>query len=151
MKIVIAGLIAAATFLAGTPAHAEADPLADWVTTVNKKLDRNIAYPSGGQHGVAYATIRRTEDGRAVLVKVNCEDRALARAARLTVARLRNVPPLPMGYKGSAIRMQMLIGDTNNPNAFYARRKQLLADAANKNAQYAARMAGSQLASVEAR
>lgn len=147
MKIVIAGLVAAATFLAGAPAQAGADPLAGWVDTVNKKLDRNIDYPTGGQHGVAYATIRRTEDGRAVLVNVDCEDRALARAARRTVARLRDIPPMPMGFRGQAIRMQMLIGDPGNVHAFNLRRRQMLADATGRNVQLAARVAGSQLAS----
>lgn len=153
MKIVdIAGLAAAsAILLAANPVNAQSDPIADWVKTVNKKLDNTMVYPSGPQHGTAYATIRRTEDGRAVLVDVRADSPAIARAARLTVARLRNVPPLPAGFKGQPIRMQMLIGDPNNTYAYYSNRKRMLASAERRNVELAARMAGAQLASNAAR
>lgn len=147
----IAGLIAGVVLLAPHAAHAQSDPIGTWVKAVNKKLDASMVYPLGGQHGTAQATIRRTEDGRAVLVDVSADSPAIARAARRTVARLRNVPPLPVGFKGQPIRMQMLIGNPNDAYAYYRSRKQMLAKAETNNVQLASRLAKAQLAFNEAR
>lgn len=129
----ISGLATAAALLAGAPAYA--DPLDGWVKAVNKKLDRAVPIPTSGRHGVAEATFERGEDGRAKAIVVRSDDRALARAARITLARVRGLPALPAGFKGARIRMQMLIGDFADPFAYYAQRKQMLATAQASNAR----------------
>lgn len=145
------GLIAAAAALAGTPAYAGPDQVSTWVNAVNKKLERTIVYPPNGRHGVAHATFRRTADGRAELVSVKAKSASVARAARLTVARLRDLPPEPTGMSGRNIVLQMLIGNPNDARSYYHQRAQMLASAETGNRQVAARMAGSQLASTEVR
>ena len=151
-KMVIAGLIAAAAALSGSPAYAAGqDPVADWVKQVNRKLDRNIAYPTGNRHGVAYATFRRTADGRAEMLSVESKDRALERAARITLKRLRDLPPEPKGMKGSTITLQMLIGDPNDPRGYHQKNARMLASADERNKQVAARLEGTRLALNEAR
>lgn len=146
VRMIIAGLIAASAALAGTPAYAAPDTVSNWVKTVNKKLDRTVVFPANGRSGTARATFQRTEGGRAVLVSVRSSDRAVERAARQTVAQLRNLPPMPAGLEGREITLQMLIGDPNNPRAFYKQRETMLASAENSNQRLAARVAGTQLA-----
>lgn len=150
LNFIIIGLVAAAASLAGAPAYAE-EGISGWVKTVNNKLDRTIVYPSGDQHGVAHAVIQRTPDGRARLVSVRSENRALARAARLTVARLRRLPPMPSGYEGRPIALQMIIGDPNDFGAFHRDRARMLASADNSNRLLAARVEGTRLAMNVAR
>lgn len=152
MKTVIIGIIAATALLAAAdPASAERDPLAAWAERVGKQVDRSMAMPSGGRHGVAYVTVRRTADGRAELVRVDCDDRALARAARITVARLRKIPSPPSGYEGMPIRIQMLIGTPNDPFGYDAELRRLRAEAGERNRLASARVAGTQLASYQGR
>lgn len=152
MKInfIIIGLVAAAAALGGTPAYA-GNGISGWVTTVNKKLDRAIVFPGDGRHGVAHAVIQRTPEGRAKLVSVRSESRAVARAARITVSRLRGLPPMPSGYEGSVIALQMLIGDPDDAYSFYRNRDRMLASADTRNRQLAARLEGAQLAMNAAR
>ena len=152
MKTVIIGMSAAtATLAAADPASAERDPLAAWAERVGKQVDRSMVMPSGGRHGVAHATVRRTADGRAELVRVDCDDRALARAARITVARLRRIPPPPVGFESTPIRIQMLIGTPNDSYGYDAQLRRMRAEAGERNRLAAARVAGTQLASYQAR
>lgn len=150
-KTIVIGLVAAAAALAGTPAYAGPDSVETWVKTVNAKIDRRLAYPANGRSGVARATFRRGADGRAELVSVDAKDRAMARAARTTLARLRDLPPEPSGMKGGTFTLQMLIGDPDDVRAFFHRRARMLASAETANRQVAARMAGAQLAFNEVR
>lgn len=146
---VLSGLVTAATLLAGAPANAQS--IDGWVKAVNKKLDRNMAFPENGWHGVAEATFERGADGRAKAVRVRSRNRAVARAARITLARVYNLPPLPAGYEGKRIKLQMLVGDPLNTTGFHARRKELLAAAQVQNGRLVPGQDGIRLAALATR
>ena len=145
----VTGLATAAALFVGSPANAE--PIGDWVKVVNKKLDRNIALPSNGRSGVVTATFKRGEDGRPTAVSVDSKDRTLARAARITLNRLRRLPPMPEGYGGTRIRMQMLVGSAADLAAYHSKRAELLASAQASNLQLAMTPRPVQVAAVTAR
>lgn len=142
-------LATAATLFVGSPANAE--PIGDWVKTVNKQLDRKIAFPPDGRSGVVMATFERGENGRPTAVTVDSKDRALARAARITLSRLRQLPPLPEGYGARRIRMQMLVGNPADLAGYRAKRADLLASAEATNVRLARMSRPVQVATATAR
>lgn len=132
---VISALVTAAALTASAPAHA--DPIGNWVEQVNKKLDRTIVFPSNGQSGVVEATFKRRDDGRAEAIVVQSGSAAMRRAAQHTLNRVRDLPPLPAGYTGKRIRMQMLVGHMSDLTSYDEQRKRMLASAQATNLRYA--------------
>lgn len=153
IRTTIAATISAAsalTALAG-PAPAAADPLDAWVKTVSKKVTANLDQAATGGHGAAAAIVRRTGDGRAELVRMDCDKRSVARAARIAIARLRKLPPLPAGFEKQPIRIQVLLGDPGDTYGYYAHLKRMTDQGDRQNRMLAARVAGTRLAMAEPR
>lgn len=146
---VVSALVTAAALVAGAPAHA--DPIGNWVAKVNKKLDRTIVFPSNGRSGIVEATFNRRDDGRAEAIVVESADREMKRAARHTLNRIRDLPPLPAGYTGTRIRMQMLIGDMSDLKTYNEQRTRMLASAQATNLRCASLNAPVRLAATAAK
>lgn len=153
MNTTIAAIIAAAAALSAmaSPAQAQTDALNVWIKSVSKQVSANMRIPHSGNgsyggYGVASATVRRTPDGRAELVKMDCKNRSVARVARIAIARLRKLPPLPSGFDGAAIRMNLLLGDPGDSRGYYAQLDRLTAQADAQNRMLAARVTGEQFA-----
>lgn len=132
---VVSALATAAALAATAPAHA--DPLGSWVEQVNEKLDRTIVIPSDGQSGVVDATFKRSSDGRVEDIVVRSGSSAMKRAARHTLRRIRDLPPLPAGYADMRIRMQMLVGSVSDLPSYDDQRERMLASAQAANLRYA--------------
>lgn len=148
---VISGLTTAALLFASTSATASPDPIESWVKATNAKLERHMVYPTSGQSGIVVATFQRSQDGRATAINIRSASPAMARAARNTLTRLRDLPPLPPGYADKRIRMQMLVGDPADTAGYHAQRKQLIAAAQTNNMQLAARLQPVQVAASQPR
>lgn len=146
---VVSALVTAAALAAGTPAHA--DPLESWVEQVNRKLDRSIVFPSNGQVGVVEATFKRRGDGRAEAIVTRSGSPAMQRAARQTLTRIRDLPPLPTGYAGIPIRMQMLVGHQSELASHNKRRERMLESARAANMRLIGERAPFEVASTAAK
>ncbi|UVO51747.1 hypothetical protein M0208_14975 [Sphingomonas sp. SUN019] len=147
----MSGLVTATLLFASTSVNASTDPLQGWVQAANKKIEGRMVYPSNGESGVVVATFQRGQDGRPTAITIRSASPAMARAARLTLNRVRDLAPLPAGYDGKRIRMQMLIGDPTDAADYYAQRKQLLAAAEQNNVQLAAKLQPVQVAATQPR
>jgi hypothetical protein len=147
----MSGLATAALLFASTSVNASPDPLQEWVKATNKTIESRIVRPSNGETGIVIATFSRGEDGRPTAVAVRSASPAMARAARLTLNRLRDLAPLPEGYDGRRIRMQLLIGDPDFVGDYYIQHRQLLAAAERNNVQLAARLRPVQVAAEQSR
>lgn len=149
MNTTIAAIVAAAAALSATasPAQAQTDALNLWVKSVADQVNARIRIPADGRgYGVASAIVRRTPDGRAELVKMDCKNPSVARAARMAIARLHKLPPLPKGFDGTPIRMNLLLGNPGDSRGYHAQLDRLTAQAEAQNRMIAARVTGEQLA-----
>lgn len=98
--------------------------------------------------GHATITFRLGADGRPTDIISASARPGLARAAKQTALRLRNLPALPAGVSpDTRITMRLLFGRQSEMVRFYADQAKLLRDADTANVQYAARIGGTQLAS----
>jgi hypothetical protein len=147
----MSGLVTATLLFASTSVNASPDPLKAWVKATNQQIERRMVYPNNGENGVVVATFQRGQDGRPTAITIRSASPAMARAARLTLDRVHDLAPLPAGYDGQRIRMQMLIGDPADTADYYAQRKQLLATAETNNVQLAARLQPVQVAATQPR
>ncbi|MDF2496094.1 hypothetical protein [Sphingomonas sp.] len=150
---VTSGITAAAALSFGSPANAEPTSLDAWVKVVNQRIEDRMVTPASGRSGVVFATFSRGEDGRPTAVQISRTGRVLANAARRTLARIGALPPLPSGYEGKRIRMQMLVHDLNDTSGYYQRRGVMLASANAQNLAVAAETQGGaqQIAAVRSR
>lgn len=147
----VSGIATAALLFATSSANASPQSIETWVKAANQKLERRMVYPSNGASGIVTATFQRGPDGSPVAVEIRPTRRALMNAARATLNRVRDLPPLPPGYGDKRIRMQMLIGDPANATEYYTQRKQLLASAQVNNVQLASRQRSVEVAASQAR
>ncbi|UVO50208.1 hypothetical protein M0208_06610 [Sphingomonas sp. SUN019] len=147
----MSGLVTATLLFASTSVNASPDRLQGWVKATNKKIESRMVYPSNGESGIVVATFQRSQDGRPVAISIRSASPTMARAARLTLNRIHDLAPLPAGYEGRRIRMQLLIGDSIAAVDYYAQRKELLAAAKQNNVQLAARLQPVQVAATRPR
>lgn len=157
---VATGLATAAALIMSTSGHAQstsvqpapvqATPIQDWVEAVNARVDRAMIMPAG-EHGMVEATFQRGDDGRVRAVEVGRGTLSMKRAAKLSLNRLRDLPPLPAGYAGTRIRVRMLMGDPADVWGYHTRRRQMLADARTSNLRLAQAAQPVRVASLERR
>lgn len=147
----MSGLATATSLFASTSVNASPDPLQGWVKATNKKIESRMVYPFNGESGIVVATFQRGQDGRPTAITIRSASPALARVARVTLNRVHDLAPLPAGYDGQRIRMQLLIGDSTAAADYYAQSKQLLAAAEQNNVQLAARLQPVQVAATQPR
>lgn len=149
MKSIVIAVAATASFLAGGAAAAQTSGSIDgWVAQVNRQLDARMVLPRTGEHGRATVMFRRGVDGRAVDVAVESGRAVLKRAARATLARLRDLPPLPAAYEGRRIRLQLLVGDPSNHAGYIRDRNTMLTAATATNIRVAQRTENVQVAAA---
>lgn len=155
MKQIVIGLISgvatAALLIISAPASASPESIDSWVSTVNGKLERWMVHPSDDTSGIVTATFRRGSDGSPTEIEIRPTRPSLMRAARSTLHRVRDLPPLPPGYTTNRIRLQMLVGDPAHVAEYYAQRRALLASAQTQNVQVASRQPAVEIAASGAR
>jgi hypothetical protein len=136
-------MIASAAFLYVTPLPAagqieDARPgtVAEWVKQVNLKLDRSM--PVGDNRtGLVVVTFRRGADGYPAAVQVHDARPALRHAARETLRRARQLPPLPPGIKpDQRITMQLLFAGDEDLEVYSAKRSAMTVYANDTNRRF---------------
>jgi hypothetical protein len=107
-----------------------------WVKTVNAKVENAIVEPYGAS-GPVIAHFRRADNGRAVEVRVDRASPALERAMRVTLRKLRRLPPMPRGVDAhQRVKVQLLFDDGSNAWSYQAERRAMLAAAAEANRRF---------------
>lgn len=90
-----------------------------------------------GASGSAIAHFRRAEDGRAAEVQVDRASPGLERAMRITLWKLRRLPPMPQGVDPrQRVKVQILFDDGSNAWSYQAKRRAMLAAAEEANRRF---------------
>ncbi|MEG8055347.1 hypothetical protein QP185_22435 [Sphingomonas aerolata] len=110
------------------------------------KLDANIEMPAGSTDGLITATFKRSETGQATDVIIDGRNSELKRAALVTMRRLRDLPPLPAGFEGKRIRVNLLIGNMSDYGGYVRQLQVLRTQASSSNTQLAERLSPVQVA-----
>ncbi len=107
-----------------------------WVKAVNAKIDDAMVEPYGAS-GPVIAHFRRADSGRAVEVQVDRASPALERAMRVTLGKLRRLPPMPQGVDPhQRIKVQILFDDGSNAWDYQVERRAMLAAAEEANRRF---------------
>jgi hypothetical protein len=136
-------LVASAALVHASPLLAEVSPsdappasIAAWVGTVNAQLEEATAR-TRGTTGSATAIFRRASNGRPTDIKIIAATPAMEHAARGTLARLGQLPPLPSGVgPDQRIKLQLLFDDGSDVYAFEKKVHVLLAQAEAANMRF---------------
>lgn len=134
-------LLASAAIFHASPLLAEvpqrsASPasLNAWVAEVSARISQVMPDPNG-LTGTTTALFRRGEDGRATDIVIGGATPAEESAARLTLHRLGELPPLPRGINPrQRIKLQLLLDSGYDVGAFKQKRRdlELAANEANR-------------------
>ncbi|MEN2787960.1 energy transducer TonB [Sphingomonas qilianensis] len=144
-------LTLSATQAVASSAH-QVDTLDEWVQHANKELKRSMVPPRDGSGGKSTVTFRRGADGRPTDIVVLTRGGHIASAARRSVSRMRNLPPLPSGFTpDQRITMHLLVGDATNQYDFERENAKMVASAKAANAKLAARVSNVAVASIGSR
>ncbi|MEG3166461.1 energy transducer TonB [Sphingomonas sp. PB2P19] len=146
MKSILVKLATAVAVLFPVAPAVSQTPIDNWVKQVSNKLDANIEMPTGSADGLVTATFKRSETGQVTDVIIDSRDSKLTRAALATMRRLRDLPPLPAGFEGKRIRMNLLIGNMSDYAGYVRQLKALRAQASSSNTQLAKRLSPVQVA-----
>ncbi|MBV1691273.1 hypothetical protein KRR38_27215 [Novosphingobium sp. G106] len=91
-----------------------------------------------GLTGITTALFRRGEDGRAMDIVLIGATPGAERAARLTLQRLGQLPPLPQGVNPrQRIKLQLLLDSGYDAGAFKKKLRDMLAAADEANRRFA--------------
>lgn len=108
-----------------------------WVGAVNARISEVMVEPNG-LTGITTALFRRGEDGRATDIVLVRATPAEERAARLTLQRLGQLPPLPRGVNPrQRIKLQLLLDSGYGVSAFRKKRRDMMAAADVENRRFA--------------
>ncbi len=146
MKSIFGKLAAAVAVLFPVAPAVSQTPIDDWVKQVSMKLDANIEMPAGSTDGLITATFKRSETGQATDVIIDGRNSELKRAALVTMRRLRDLPPLPAGFEGKRIRVNLLIGNMSDYGGYVRQLQVLRTQASSSNTQLAKRLSPVQVA-----
>jgi hypothetical protein len=121
---------------AGSIEDARPGNVAEWVKQVNLKLDR--AMPVGDNPtGLVVVTFRRGDDGYPTAMRVHDASPALRSAARETLRRAHQLPPLPHGINpNQAIRVLLLFAGDENMDVYSAKRRAMTMSADEANSRF---------------
>lgn len=126
-------------FAAGQSEDARPGSVAEWVEQVNVKLYRSMAV-GDSLTGAAVVTFRRGADGYPEAVQVHEASPPIDRAARETLRRARQLPPLPSGVNpNQLIRVQLLFSGDEDQKVYLAKRHAMLAAADETNRRFDAK------------
>jgi hypothetical protein len=134
LSLLAAALVPISPLVADTPPSAEPPATVhDWVTAVNARIDA-VLINKAQLDGTVTVAFRRGGDGLASEIEIRGARPAMAHAARRTLARLGQLPPLPRGIDPrQQIKLQLLFGAGDDRETFDDKRRAMLAAASERN------------------